>query len=254
MSQLARQSIALVMLLAAAVIGSASLITFTVFLYSGSLDWVDLDIGEVELLLIDALLSLAFFLQHSGMVRKPFRRYLGSLIPLHYQGAVYTITSGLVLSVFVVFWQGSDRIVLEVHGPAGEIIHSLFFLSILGMCWGLWALRSVDMFGFDPVIRNLRDRSSLPTPFTVQGPYRWVRHPLYLFLIVLFWSCPTITSDRLLFNVLWTIWVIVATTLEERDLVADFGDAYRDYQAKVPMLLPRGFRPAYTDDISDKVD
>jgi protein-S-isoprenylcysteine O-methyltransferase Ste14 len=46
-----------------------------------------------------------------------------------------------------------------------------------------------------------------------------------------------LTADRLLFNVLWTAWMIIGTVLEERGLLASFGDAYRDYQTEVPMLI-----------------
>jgi len=75
-------------------------------------------------------------------------------------------------------------------------------------------------------------------PFTLRGPYRWVRHPLYLFSLVFFWSFPDLTADRLLFNVLWTAWVFLGTVLEERDLVELFGQTYREYQRDVPMILP----------------
>jgi protein-S-isoprenylcysteine O-methyltransferase Ste14 len=236
---------ALIILLVAAIIGAASLMAFMIFLYAGSLNWVNPDINEAERLVVDMLLSLAFFLQHSGMVRRPFRRHLSGFIPPHYQGATYTVASGLVLFAFLAFWQGSDVILLEIDGLPGGIMRAFYFLSILGTCWGMWALRSVDMFGLDSIIKNLRAKPSPSKPFTIQGPYRWVRHPLYLFMIVLFWSCPILTTDRLLFNIMWTVWVIIGTILEERDLADDFGDAYRDYQAKVPMLFPRGIRPAY---------
>ncbi len=96
---------------------------------------------------------------------------------------------------------------------------------------------------------NGKSPSSL---FRILGPYRWVRHPLYLFMIVLFWSYPSLTADRLLFNILWTIWIVIGTILEERDLVDDFGDTYRDYQTNVPMLVPHSFLPAYPAGKSDK--
>jgi protein-S-isoprenylcysteine O-methyltransferase Ste14 len=186
----------------------------------------------------NTLLSLAFFLQHSGMIRRPFRRRLEGLIASHFQGATYTVASGLVLLVFVAFWQGSDTILFEARGLLKGIMRTLFFLSILGTCWGMWALRSIDMFGLDPILKHLRSKPVSTIPFTIRGPYRWVRHPLYLFMIVLFWCYPIMTTDRLLFNVLWTMWVVVGTVLEERDLVEDFGEAYRDYQSNVPMLIP----------------
>lgn len=233
------------MLIAAGIVGCISCIFFMLFLYTGALDWIKLDLSESKNLMLNGVLSLFFFLQHSGMIRRSFRKIISNVIPSHYQGAIYTLASGIVLIAFVVLWQNSGTILLEADDPFRYFLRVLFFLSILGMFWGLWALRSVDMFGLDPILKNIRATPIQETPFTIRGPYRWVRHPLYLFMLVLFWSCPELTTDRLLFNIVWTIWVVGATVLEERDLSDDFGDAYRDYQAKVPMLLPRGLRPSY---------
>jgi len=60
-------------------------------------------------------------------------------------------------------------------------------------------------------------------------------------MLVLIWSGPDVSSDRLLFNVLWTLWVVLGSYLEEKDLVAAFGEKYRHYQKTVPMLLPWRF-------------
>ena len=75
-------------------------------------------------------------------------------------------------------------------------------------------------------------------PLAVRGAYRWVRHPLYTSALLLIWSQPDLTYDRILFNVTWTLWMIVGTVLEERDLLANFGDAYAAYKRNVPMLIP----------------
>jgi protein-S-isoprenylcysteine O-methyltransferase Ste14 len=83
--------------------------------------------------------------------------------------------------------------------------------------------------------------------FVVKGPYRWVRHPLYLFMTLMIWSCPDLTADRLLFNGLWTVWIVIGSILEERDLVLEFGDVYREYQQTVPMFIPRRLEPAFKD-------
>jgi protein-S-isoprenylcysteine O-methyltransferase Ste14 len=239
------KSVNFIVLPLAAIIGIGSLLAFIIFLYVGPYDWVKLDIGDMQALVLNALLSLVFFLQHSGIVRRGFRHRLGRFVPPHYHGAVYTIVSGLTLIILLIFWQSSGNVMLDVQGLPEIFMRSFFFLAIVGTCWGMWALRSVDMFGLDAVIKKHKDEPVAVKPFSVRGPYRWVRHPLYLFTIMLFWSYPVITADRLLLNVLWTLWIIVGTVLEERELVEDFGDDYRDYQAKVPMLLPRTLRPVY---------
>lgn len=247
MSLTAQKSFALIILVLAAITGAGSFLAFLIFLYQGPLGWLPLGMNETQRLVFNTFISIAFFLQHSIMIRRSFRRRLRGLIPSYYQGAVYTFASGFVLLIFVVSWQGSDIIVFEADGLPGNLMRTFYFLSILGTCWGLRALRPVDMFGLDPIIKNLQSKPPPSHPFRVRGPYRWVRHPLYLFMIVLFWSYPAPTADRLLFNILWTAWVLVGTILEERDLVEDFGDAYRDYQTNVPMLVPRSFMPAYPD-------
>lgn len=255
MSSETRKAFALTILAIAAILGAGSFMAFLFYLYAGSMNWVHLGMNEKERLVFNTIISSAFFLQHSIMIRRAFRRRLTVLIPSHYQGAFYTVVSSLVLLVFVAFWQGSDIVLLEIHGLPAVVMRVFYFLSIIGMCWGMLALRSIDMFGLDQILKHMQAKPPPTIPFTIRGPYRWVRHPLYLFTIVLFWSYPLLTADRLLFNILWTIWVVVGTILEERDLVNNFGTAYCDYQATVPMLVPHGILPAYiADESNNKVE
>jgi protein-S-isoprenylcysteine O-methyltransferase Ste14 len=117
-------------------------------------------------------------------------------------------------------------------------LRAVFLLAIAGFGWGVRALGSFDTFGVRPVVALLKGIEPRLHPFVIKGPYRWARHPLYFFAILLFWSCPALTPDRLLFNILWTTWVVLATVLEERDLVSQFGEPYIQYQNEVPMILP----------------
>jgi protein-S-isoprenylcysteine O-methyltransferase Ste14 len=50
----------------------------------------------------------------------------------------------------------------------------------------------------------------------------------------------------------YTVYIVIALWFEERTLVAIHGDAYRDYQRRVPKLLPIG-RARATEDIDDTV-
>ena len=204
----------------------------------GSLRAVRLPWSEPGLLAWDAGLSFLFFLQHSGMLREGFRARLMRLIPPRYYRAVYAIASGIALTAVVVFWQPSAHHLLVVGGPARRVVQAAAILAIAGFLWGALALRRADLFGLAPIQAWLRGTEVAKPRFVVSGPYRWVRHPWYLCAIVLIWSSPDLTSDRLLFNVLWTIWIWLGARLEERDLVREFGAAYRDYRRRVPMLIP----------------
>lgn len=223
-------------------LGGGSLIVFTVFLYAGSFNLTDPGLGHKNDLWLDAGLSLMFFIQHSGMVRTPFRRWLTRFIPEEFSGAVYAIASGAVLAAVIIFWQEGAPL-FTASGVVRWSLRALFWLSILGFIWGGLSLKAFDPCGIRPVLDRLQGRIPGTMPFTARGAYLLVRHPLYLFSILMIWSCPDMTTDRLLFNILWTVWIIIGAFLEERDLVAEFGDTYREYRKRVPMLIPCRFLP-----------
>ena len=64
-----------------------------------------------------------------------------------------------------------------------------------------------------------------------------IRHPYYTATILLFWSGDLDTTG-LVINVVVTVYVVIGTWLEERKLVHEFGDRYRDYQRSVSMFVP----------------
>jgi protein-S-isoprenylcysteine O-methyltransferase Ste14 len=219
-------------------LGGGSLVLFGVFLFSGSLNLTDLGLNHGGVHGLDTALSLLFFIQHSGMVRTPFRRRLERFVPGEFHGAIYAIASGVALLVVIAFWQEGTPLFTSPSGPIRWSFRALFFLSLIGFLWGGLSLKSFDPCGVGPLLARLRGATPESTPFSARGPYRLVRHPLYLFSILMIWSCPDLTTDRLLFNVLWTVWIVIGAFLEERDLVAEFGETYLDYQRRVPMFIP----------------
>jgi hypothetical protein len=186
----------------------------------------------------NVFLSLLFFVQHSGMVRRSFRRRLAPMVPARYQGAVYTIASGVALAFVAVFWQPSQIVLVALEGIPRWIAAACSLAAVAVFAMSARSLQSFDPLGLGPIRAHLRGEEHRPGPFILRGAYRWVRHPLYSCIIVLFWTNPELTVDRLLFNVLWTGWIVLGAILEERDLAREFGDAYVRYQQRVPMLIP----------------
>ena len=238
---------AYIVIFLAYVLSGGSLVMFGAFCYVGSLHLVRLGLNESGILIFDFCLSVVFFLQHSGVVRKSFRRFLSRFIPEAYVSAFYAISSGIVLFVVIILWQGASSTVATAEGALRLLLRVIFAGSIVGFYWGTKALGFFDPYGIRAIKYGLRGKKPKEIPLTISGPYRWVRHPLYFFVLVIIWSCPDLTFDRLLFNVLWTVWIYVGAMLEERDLIADFGEAYREYKRKVPMLIPWRIHPSWPE-------
>lgn len=223
--------------------GGVSMILFGIFLYTGLPSQMDLGFNGQTNLFINSLLCFLFFLQHSLMIRKWFRKWLSGFIPPNYIGAIFSIFSGIFLLILMVFWQKSTSFQVELNGPVYYFMRALFFLSIIGFYVSIRSIMPFDAFGIREIVSHLKGKSPKGSSFKVQGTYQWVRHPLYFFSFLMIWTQVSMTTDRLLFNGLWTLWIIVGAFLEERDLVASFGDVYRNYQRNVPMLIPYRFRP-----------
>jgi methanethiol S-methyltransferase len=72
----------------------------------------------------------------------------------------------------------------------------------------------------------------------VRGFYRGVRHPLYLFSVLLIWLTPVMSGNLATLFACMTLYFIVGSYHEEALLTVEFGEAYEHYRAQVPRFLP----------------
>jgi methanethiol S-methyltransferase len=223
------------------VLGLGSLFLFYLFLFLGPFVPLNFGLETGPAMVWDACLSLFFFLQHSIMIRRWFKDMLKKFMPAEYISVVFGLASSLPLIALILFWQKTPEVIASARGIFYWLLRGLFFAGIGGFYWGVRSLGGFDPLGVNALRRLGENQEPKTLSLKISGPYRWVRHPLYLFSLLLIWSYPTLTLDRLLFNLLWSVWIAVGTLLEERDLVHDFGDDYRTYQKKVPMLIPYKF-------------
>jgi methanethiol S-methyltransferase len=190
-------------------------------------------------LLINAALLGAFAVQHSGMARQGFKRAWTKIIPSEVERSTYVLAASAALLVVVEFWQPIPGVIWAIQNPiAVTILHAGFWFgwALLFTCTLL--IDHFDLFGLKQVWKYLRQERYEPPNFRTPGPYRLVRHPLYLGFMISFWSAPRMTSGHLFFAVMCTGFILFAIQLEERDLIGFHGDEYRRYRKGVSMLLP----------------
>jgi len=70
------------------------------------------------------------------------------------------------------------------------------------------------------------------------GVYRWVRHPLYTFGLLIIWLSPSVSLNLFIVYLAFTVYILVGIIFEERKLLREFGQAYADYRSVTPMLIP----------------
>jgi protein-S-isoprenylcysteine O-methyltransferase Ste14 len=178
--------------------------------------------------LINIGLLFAFALQHSGMARQTFKTFLVRWIPADLERSIYVAASGTAVTLLVFFWQPLPGKPIW-QGPTWIIAISL--LAALGIGWCCGKFDHATFFG-------LTYNGDVCGPLRIEGPYRYVRHPLMLGLLIALWAQPIMPPELLLLNIGLTIYILIAIWLEERDLVREFGMAYEEYRRKVPALIP----------------
>lgn len=224
-------------------LGPGMILAFWFFLYAGPNEHFNFGLSDSAALKFDFFLSLLFFISHSVLIRKPIRKLASRYFPEQYFGVLFSILSGALLLIIILFWQETSSTIFSAQGFFRSIFRFLYFLCIAGFFWCIWALGSLDPFGLQAMMDHVKGKVHEPYVFTVRGPYRWVRHPIYFIWLIIFWAYPDLTPDRLMLNLLWSAWIIVAAFLEERDLIKTFGETYVEYQKEVPMIIPKTLLP-----------
>jgi len=188
---------------------------------------------------IDMLLLGIFALQHSIMARPFFKRWFTRFIPEAAERSTYVLLSSLALIALFIFWQPLGGIVWNVQDPVARgVLHGFFAFGWLLVLVSTFLINHFDLFGLRQVWLQLVGKPYTHLKFGTPGPYRLVRHPLYLGWLFCFWATPTMSGTHLLFAFVTTAYILVAIQFEETDLVDSLGEDYRRYRERVPMILP----------------
>lgn len=176
-----------------------------------------------------ALLAL-FGLQHSLMARRWFKER----VKLPRPRCTYALATVAVLILIARFWQPMPEVVWHCKGAVAIGIYIVWTIGLQLILFGAISINWRELLGL---------AEPGPPEFHTPFLYTIVRHPIYLGAILVLWTAPTTTLGRLLFASAMTLYILIGIQFEERDLERTFGDVYRVYKKRVPMLIPSLQRP-----------
>jgi protein-S-isoprenylcysteine O-methyltransferase Ste14 len=192
-----------------------------------------------EALLVNVLLLALFAGQHTVMARPGFKRWWTTLVPPSVERSTFVLLASLALALLMWQWRPLPDPVWTVDDPIGRWV----LLVIFGLGWLLVLIATFQighfkLFGLQQVFDGFRDKTPARSAFRTPLLYNVVRHPIHLGFILAFWSTPTMTEGHVLFAIATTAYILIGIVFEERDLLAQFGDEYRRYRTRIPMILP----------------
>jgi protein-S-isoprenylcysteine O-methyltransferase Ste14 len=193
----------------------------------------------VPAIVINMLLLAVFAIQHSVMARPAFKRWWTRFVPHAVERTTYVLLATLALALIVWQWRPILAPVWTVTNPTAVLaIQAVFWIGWGVVLLSTFLLNHFELFGLRQVWARLQGREVPAPEFRTPFLYKRTRHPLYLGFLLAFWAAPSMTFGHLLFAIGTTGYILLGIYLEERDMIALFGDQYRRYRQQVAMLIP----------------
>ena len=153
------------------------------------------------------------------------------VVPDRMLRSVYVWTASLLLILVSLLWRPIGGDLFDAAGLRA-FVHTVVQLSGLSLI--VSSVRAIDALELAGIRRpGPAARGARGGTLQINGPYRLVRHPLYLGWMLTVFGAAHMTGDRLAFAVITSLYLVIAIPWEERSLERTFGDAYRQYKGEV---------------------
>lgn len=122
----------------------------------------------------------------------------------------------------------------------GWIADGAALAATFGFVWTMRVYDSAEFLGLRQLRQSVADVLH-PAPLRLSWAHRFVRHPWYFFGLVILWT-REMNAALLLTAVILSLYLAVGSRREESDLIARYGEQYREYRKRVPGLFPLPWR------------
>jgi len=196
------------------------------------------------IVLLFALFGTIHTILSSNKVKKRIAERIG--IQIAYYRMFYNVLS-LIIFVFIYnVAPQPDFVVYDLHAPYDIIMVGVQTVALFGLLWSVMGVNGMEFAGISQIVRyynNSYDVKDLDAKeeLRVKGAAKYSRHPIYFFSILFLGFRPAMDLFYLVMFLCITLYFYIGSYYEEKKLVEKFGDAYREYQNKVPRIVPIKF-------------
>ncbi|PKL82603.1 MAG: hypothetical protein CVV24_09215 [Ignavibacteriae bacterium HGW-Ignavibacteriae-3] len=191
------------------------------------------------------LLFTGFAVSHTWLASIKIKEMLAVKIgdKIAFYRMFYNVSSVILFLAFYAVAPKPDIIVYDLRFPFDIITFVLQIFSLFGLIWSTRPISLKEFAGAGQIERfmngeyrteDLDEKQILK----IEGAFKLVRHPVYLFSILFLGFRPTMNLFYLTMYVCIIIYFYVGSIYEEKKLVKLFGDEYLKYQKHVPRLIP----------------
>ncbi|MES9969331.1 MAG: hypothetical protein ABW092_04805 [Candidatus Thiodiazotropha sp.] len=195
-----------------------------------------------ELILL-ALVWSCYFLIHSLLASLWTKRLVAQHLPgvmPWYRLLFNLLALLLILPPLAMLWHYRSDPLWQWQGAMAWLAYLLMILAVAGFFWSMRYYDSKEFLGILQLGRqqkSIEDREQLH----ISPLHRFVRHPWYSLGLVLIWT-QDMDPARLISALVVSAYLLLGSRLEEAKLLLFHGDTYRQYQRRVPGLIPRPWR------------
>ena len=191
--------------------------------------------------LIDLALFSAFALHHSLFARLGFKAFITRVAPPPLERSIYVWLSSLLFLLVAAWWQPVGGVLWRVD-TSSPAMFALIGLQLVGVIAAVRTARRLDVLALAGVRQVFAARGGSMHGLETAGTYAFVRHPIYFAWLLFVWPVPLMNGTRLVFAAVSTIYLVIATPFEERDLTRAYGAEYEAYARRVRWrILPGVF-------------
>lgn len=200
---------------------------------------IEFQMGLIGSIFFNIVLIAIFGIPHSVMARADFKKYCSRIIPLPIERSLYVFIVSITLIILSCLWQPIYFEIWNIKTDFGiYATYSIFLIGFILVVVSTLLIDYFELFGLKQTWNFLIRKEGHATEFVTPSLYKLVRHPMMLGMLLVLWSTPLMDLGHLILSIGMTLYIIIGTFFEERDLVRNFGDKYLQYKQVVPMLLP----------------